>query len=543
MAWQPKILIVDDKPENIFALKTVLTSVDAQIIAAQNGNDALVEVLNHDFALAILDVQMPEIDGYELAEYIRSDAKNGLLPIIFLTAVFSDKHHIFRGYSVGAVDFITKPFEPEILLSKVNVLLEIYRQRQIIKDQNNYLNQTLQRLKAEQDALNQSAIVTTTDLNGVILEVNDRFCQISGYDRSEIIGKNHRIVRSDLHSAPFFGEMWKTILAGNTWRNEICNATKDGNLFWLDAVISPFLDENGKPYRFLSIAFEITERKQVEEQILQKNKEVSAAKNELKALNEILQQNNFELEEKVRQRTLDLRQRNAELKEINHELDFFIYRSSHDLRRPVTSMAGLIQLAGLDKENLEEYLSNLHETIQEMHLVLDKLQMVNTISQERHQLTHIDFLQIFSEIIDELSKRLDTKKIVFHFDIEPKEGFYSVYELLKIVLFNILENAIYFKDSEKGKQKINMVVLKRKKHISIKIQDNGIGIEDHIKEKIFDMFYRGSDISKGNGLGLYLVRKALQKLDGQVVVESQAGKFTTFEIILKYQSSITNLPN
>lgn len=129
MKVRPKILAVDDKPENLFALEHILNDTGAELIKVANGNEALKASLNHDFSLAIVDVQMPEMDGYELAELLRSDDRTRSLPIIFLSAVYSDEHHIFRGYEAGAVDFITKPYDPRILLGKVRVFLELAQQR------------------------------------------------------------------------------------------------------------------------------------------------------------------------------------------------------------------------------------------------------------------------------------------------------------------------------------------------------------------------------------------------------------------------------
>ena len=124
-----KILIVDDKEENLYSRNSTLKEVDAEIIKASCGNEALISILNHDFALAILDVQMPDMNGYELAEFIRNENETRYLPIIFLSAVCSDQHHIFKGYETGAVDFITKPYEPLILINKVKVFIELERQK------------------------------------------------------------------------------------------------------------------------------------------------------------------------------------------------------------------------------------------------------------------------------------------------------------------------------------------------------------------------------------------------------------------------------
>ena len=129
MEHPQKILIVDDKPENLFALKQVLNGLDAEVIQSVCGNDALIASLNHDFALAILDVQMPEMDGYELAGLLRSQGQTRNLPIIFLSAVYHTDQYIFRGYEAGAVDFITKPYHSHVLLSKAKIFLELARQR------------------------------------------------------------------------------------------------------------------------------------------------------------------------------------------------------------------------------------------------------------------------------------------------------------------------------------------------------------------------------------------------------------------------------
>ena len=129
MAEQQKILIVDDKQENLVALEATLRETKAEVIRASTGNDALRVSLNHDFAVAILDVRMPVMDGYELAEYLRSDEKTSNLPIIFLTAASAHVADIFKGYESGGVDYILKPYSPAILISKVNVFLELNRQK------------------------------------------------------------------------------------------------------------------------------------------------------------------------------------------------------------------------------------------------------------------------------------------------------------------------------------------------------------------------------------------------------------------------------
>jgi DNA-binding response OmpR family regulator len=140
MTDKPKILIVDDKPQNLFALETILEKIAADVFQSTSGNEALRLSLEHDFALAIVDVQMPEMDGYELVELLRGNKVTANLPIIFVSAIYSDEYHHRKGYDSGAVDFMSKPFIPEILLSKVRVFIDLYEKRQDLQNMVNELN-------------------------------------------------------------------------------------------------------------------------------------------------------------------------------------------------------------------------------------------------------------------------------------------------------------------------------------------------------------------------------------------------------------------
>ena len=126
---RPKILIVDDKPQNLYALKRILKKLAAEVIQTTSGFEALSLTLEHDFCLAIVDVQMPEMDGYELVELWRGNPGTACLPVIFISAIYSSEFHHRKGYDTGAVDFLSKPFFPEILLSKAQVFLDLYQQR------------------------------------------------------------------------------------------------------------------------------------------------------------------------------------------------------------------------------------------------------------------------------------------------------------------------------------------------------------------------------------------------------------------------------
>jgi two-component system, sensor histidine kinase and response regulator len=151
MENKPKILLVDDRIENLIALETVLADMDVELVKATSGNEALKHTLHHDFALALIDIQMPGMDGYELASILREEEKTTNLPFIFISGVYTDNLNVFKGYEKGAFSFITKPFQPEILINKVKLFVDHYRNEYMLKS----LNESLQEKNLELGLVNK----------------------------------------------------------------------------------------------------------------------------------------------------------------------------------------------------------------------------------------------------------------------------------------------------------------------------------------------------------------------------------------------------
>lgn len=150
-----KILIVDDRPENLLTLESLLDEPGIELVRAMSGEEALSKILDHDFALVLLDVQMPGMDGYEVAELMRGNKKTKTIPIIFVTAEVKDEQHLFKGYESGAVDYLFKPLNPMVFQSKVGVFIELHRQQEELKQKTVELDMKLVELEELQQQLEE----------------------------------------------------------------------------------------------------------------------------------------------------------------------------------------------------------------------------------------------------------------------------------------------------------------------------------------------------------------------------------------------------
>src|SRR5262245_2449160 len=171
MTQQVDILLVDDHEENLLAVEAILVDPSYNLVRASSGRAALKEVLKRDFALILLDVAMPDLDGYETAELVRTRQRSRETPIIFLTANYRSESHVFRGYSVGAVDYIFKPFSPEILRSKVAVFVELYLKREALMRQTHALLRAQDELEDRVRSRTRELAVTNEALRA---EVDER---------------------------------------------------------------------------------------------------------------------------------------------------------------------------------------------------------------------------------------------------------------------------------------------------------------------------------------------------------------------------------
>jgi len=257
-----RVLVVDDDALMVDLHAAMLRSAGISVQTLTQPLKLLETLDAFDPDVVVLDVYMPEASGPELAAVLRERALQlGLdLPILFLSPE-TDEQIQMQALQSGGDDFLLKPVSAAHLVAAVTMRARRARRN---NQRQRQLRYALHEREREHQALDQHAIVSIADVHGNIVYANDKFCAISGYDRADLIGQNHRIVKSAEHAPQFYREIWATISAGRIWHGELCNRRKDGGLYWVESTIVPLLDESGLPHQYVSIRTDITRVKQDE---------------------------------------------------------------------------------------------------------------------------------------------------------------------------------------------------------------------------------------------------------------------------------------
>lgn len=256
------------------------------------------------------------------------------------------------------------------------------------------------------------------------------------------------------------------------------------------------------------------------------------AHEEIQATNEELVRVNSNLEKLVDQRTVELRKTLHKLIVTDQDFDTFLYRSSHDLRGPITTLMGLAQIAKYENKQpeLDDYFEKINTSCIHMLKLLKKLNETNLIFRTNSHIGKIDWSEILSQVQGELSKLDPNKRVTIIIENTIAGYIESDAHLLSIIIVNLMENGIIFRGIENCYVKLHL--FNQQNTLFIQVSDNGIGIRSSIERNIFEMFYRGSEKSIGNGLGLYLVKKSVEILNGKIEVISEPYNYTTITISL-----------
>ncbi len=632
-----KILLVDDEPKNLTALETVLAADDRTLVRADSGQEALRHVLQDDFAVVLLDVHMPAMDGFETAELIRGRERSRQTPIIFLTAAISGEVSVARGYSLGAVDYIIKPFDPEVLRSKVNVFIELFRKTDQVKRQADALAETTAFLHSVLEGATAYAIMAL-NLDGGILAWNEGARRMFGYTDEEVLGRaNIELLHSkeDIDTGCVKHLLETARRDGRAVSERDCQR-KHGQRFKASLSIEQRLAADGRVVGFVCIAQDVTAVKEAEQQrarLLQERAaraEAERARDHLRQVVDVLPEgimladadgrielcnaaavammgkippdgdvwaydtmNRFHLDgtpcsldelplvravrrgEVVLGEQMLIRGAGSEdfvpvlmnsaplrdidgmiiggvmafqditpIKELERQKDAFLAAASHDLKNPLAIVKAQAQLlirraAKLNTPETEPLVEGLRGIdfatrrltgmVNEL-LDVARMQMGRPIELDPRS---TDLVALAQDVASDLQKATSRHQITVESDEPTLHGTWDG-DRLERVLFNLVSNAIkYTPAGGPIRIRVGREQDDGTDWAMLQVRDQGIGIPPEEQSRIFERFFRGSNVSgriEGAGIGLSGVRQIVEQHGGTVTVESTEGKGSTFTV-------------
>jgi len=398
----------------------------------------------------------------------------------------------------------------------------------------------LAELASHKSALDEHAIVAVTDPAGDITYVNDRFCEISGYAREELIGRNHRILNSGHHDAAFFRNLWETITGGETWHGTIRNRAKDGTNYWVETTIVPFKNEHGDVTQFVAIRTDVTNNKKNEEVMQRHEQELQARVAELEESRQQLQDQAAELADL----TEELAHQRDRAEEATRAKSNFLATMSHEIRTPmngVLGMTGLLLESDLD-DRQRDLATKVRESGNALLVIINDILDLSKLEAGGIEPEEIDFNldSTIDQVISMLAVQARDKGLEIRTQLAPDLPDWLKADSARIrqILFNLIGNAIKFTD----RGSITIAARHRELgngriELRCEVSDTGIGIAPEVQDAVFTRFTQADNsISRkfgGTGLGLPICRELAQLMGGEMGINSVVGKGSTFWFTVK----------
>lgn len=479
------ILIVDDTPANLLALEKMLERTDRTFLKASSGDEALKFALNRQIDLIILDVQMPAMDGFEVSQILKTNYRTREIPIIFASAEKKERTSIMKGFEEGAVDYLSKPLDPDITRAKVSVLLKLQMQKKELIEK----NASLERLAL---LINNSAdIIGVIDTSSMKFEeVNKAFTTILGYGPEEIegtpleflLGEEDRKLVNNLRTTDKERILFETRVN-----------CKDGSTKWLQWNV---VNKNSK---WFINARDITLVKATAEQIMQLNS--------------------------------DLKSNIVQLEGANKELESFSYSVSHDLRSPLRSLMGYSQILGEDyADKVDDEGKRLLQVIQrnalKMNALIDDLLEFSRLGKKELGRAEVDMNELVGHVIDDMKGGME-RTVEFHVDQLPAVK--ADPSLITQVWTNLISNAVKY-SGKKSNPKVDVGSYRDNGNVVYFVKDNGAGFEMAYADKLFGVFQRlhKKEEFDGTGIGLAIIHRVITRHGGKVWAEAKVDEGATF---------------
>lgn len=547
-AERASILIVDDRPENLLAVEAILEPLGQELVRAHSGPEALRHLLEQDFACILLDVQMPGMNGFETARVIKSRERTKYIPIIFLTAISKEQEYVFRGYAVGAVDYLFKPFNPDILRSKVAVFVDLYSKQKQLERQEAQLRESqrqelelrhmreLWESEARYADVVRSAMdaIVIFDETGTVTTFNAAAERMFGIPARDAVAHPVGLLfpapldaealqrfrdfadqtsgasAEQPRGAPVLGPIRPLVLTG---------MRSSGEQFPVEATVSALEQGRGRTYTL--IVRDVSERVAAEEALREQALSLEHSAAELKALNEELSRRQNELEKAMTARSR------------------FYASMSHELRTPINAILGystllLEDIYGSLNEKQAEGIQRSHKAAKHLLELVNDVLDLSKIEAGKVELRPqpVAFPSLIEDLfvtVRPLADQFGSQLALDH----NGEPFRIVSDPRRVrqILLNLLSNAIKF-----GAGKPVTIAVRRADDggVIIDVTDQGIGIEPADIERIFQEFVQlgKTQLQDGTGLGLPISRRLAEMLRGTLTVESQPGTGSTFRLTL-----------
>jgi PAS domain S-box-containing protein len=488
-----RILLVDDRRDSLLAHQAILKRPDYELVPVASGHEALAQLLRKDFAVILLDVAMPRMDGLETASIIKEREHSRHIPIIFVTASVFDVEHIFRGYRVGAVDFLHKPVDPYALRAKVAVFVELYRQRRQIERQAAQIEITFE----------EAAVgIGHADASGRFTRVNRRLGEIAGMEPGELIGQHVEDMAEGEERAAIADQVARLRTNGSLYSGEHRLRTIRGRPpQWVALRLSGLRHgPEGELREIIVVVDDISERRQLE---LERSRIMR------------------DLDEGIRAR------------------DDFLAIAAHELKTPLTPLRlhteGLLREIEkhperpLGSERMSRGLDAIARVEQRLEGLIERLLDVSRLSVghlalEREEL---DVCSVVEEVIVRL--RDDIDRACCRVQVIARPPVMGRWDRLWLgqVVTNLLSNALKY---GRGKPIEVRVEEAEGEVVRIVVRDHGVGIPADLQERIFQRFDRVASTRHfgGFGLGLWIVRQIVDAHGGTVKVHSEPGDGAEF---------------
>jgi sigma-B regulation protein RsbU (phosphoserine phosphatase) len=516
-ASRTPILLVDDRRANLVALESVFQSQGYELVSVTSGQEALREVEHREFAVILLDLQMPTMDGVETAQRIKESAfqLERRAPIIFVTAIDSDPAYIRRAYDAGAVDFMQKPLEPHVLRAKVGVFADLYRSRHLASEATKRFE--MERRGAEEEARRFRLLVESVkdyaifilDPRGHIATWNPGAERIKGYAAREIIGKHFSIFYPpDVAASGKCEEELDIATREGRFEEEGWRLRKDGSRIWANVTITALREPvSGALVGFAKVTRDLTDRLRNETTLRQLAAEKAAF---------------------------------AEKARLQEFQERFIAILGHDLRNPLSAVdmgAGLVRqrAAALKDEALVRVADRMKSSTRRMSRMIEQIldltrsRLAGGLEIHRESM---DLVATLVAIVEEIRVGHPSRQIDLR--CPPTVTGSWDRDRLEQVLSNLIGNAINYGDEEKP---VTIDVREDRAHVSVAVHNFGRPIAEPVRLELFSPFRRGERDSKtteteGLGLGLYISRELVVAHGGDIEASSTSAEGTTFRVRL-----------